>query len=118
MVDLIGGGEAGEGEADAGASACRGEAHGGEDVGGFGGAGLAGGASADGEALEVEGDDEGFGFDVIEVEVGGVGDAGGAFAVDAALFDLREDALLETVAEGGEVCGGKKMGDCGRVVTR
>src|SRR5580704_13858417 len=67
-------GEAGEREADAGSGASGGQAHGGEDVGGFGGAGLAGGASADGEALEVECDDEGFGFDVIEVEVGGIGD--------------------------------------------
>ena len=67
---------------------------------GFGGAGLAGGASADREALEIEGDDEGFGFEVIEVEVGGVGDAGSFGAVDAALFDLREEALLEAVAQG------------------
>ena len=76
FVDFFLGGEAGEGEADAGAGAGGGEAHGGEDVGGFGGAGLTGGASADGEALEVEGDDEGFGFEVVEVEVAGVGDAG------------------------------------------
>ena len=67
---------------------------------------MAGGASADGEAFEVEGDDEGFGFDVVEVEVGGVGDAGSAGSVDAALFYLGEDALFEAVAEGGEVGGG------------
>ena len=103
-VDLFGGGEAGEGEADAGAGAGGGEAHGGEDVGGLGGAGLAGGASADGEALEVEGDDQGFGVDVIEVEVGGVGDARGAGAVDAGVGDCSEEALFEAVAEGGEVC--------------
>jgi hypothetical protein len=102
VVDLFGGGEAGEGEADAGPGAGGGETHGGEDVGGFGGAGLAGGASADGEAFEVEGDDEGFGFDVVEVEAAGVGDAGCSGSVDAALFDLGEDALFEAVAEGGE----------------
>ena len=71
-------------------------------MGGFGGSGLAGAASADGEALEVEGDDEGFGFDVIEVDVGGVGDAGCSGAVDAGFVDLGEDALFEAVAEGGE----------------
>ena len=47
---------------------------------GLGGAGLAGAAAGDGEALEVEGDDEGFGFYVVEVEVGGVGGAGGGAA--------------------------------------
>jgi hypothetical protein len=88
FVDLFGGGEAGEGEADAGSGSGGGETHGGEDVRGFGGAGLAGGASAGGDALEIEGDDEGFGFEVIEVEVAGVGDAGGVAAVDTGLVDL------------------------------
>jgi hypothetical protein len=97
FVDLFCGGEAGEGEADAGAGSGWGEAHGGEDVGGFGSAGLAGGASAGGDALEVESDDEGFGFEVIEIEIAGVGDAGGVAAVDAALVDLGEDALFEAV---------------------
>ena len=110
VVDLFLGGEAGEREADAGAGSGRGEAHGGEDVRGFGGAGLAGRASGDREALEVEGDDQGFGFDVIEVEVGGVGDAGGSSSVDAAVFDLGEDALFEAVAEGGEFGGGCGLG--------
>ncbi len=82
------GGELREGEADAGSGAGGREAHGGEDVGGLGGSGLAGAASADGEAFEVEGDDEGFGFDVIEVDVGGVGDAWCASAVDACFVDL------------------------------
>jgi crotonobetainyl-CoA:carnitine CoA-transferase CaiB-like acyl-CoA transferase len=62
---------------------------------------LAGGASADGEALEVERDDEGFGFEVIEVEVTGVGDPLRAGSVDAGVFDPGEDALFEAVAEGG-----------------
>ena len=105
FVDLLGGGEAGEREADAGAGAGGREAHRGEDVGGFSGAGLAGRASADRESLEVEGDDESFGFDMVEVEAGGVGDSGGAFAVDSALLYLREEALFEAVAEGGEVGG-------------
>jgi hypothetical protein len=121
FVDFLLGGEAGEGEADAGAGAGGGQAHGGEDVGGFGCAGLAGGASAGGEALEVEGDDEGFGFEVIEVEVAGVGDAGGSAAVDAALVDLRKDALFESVAEGGEVGGALsrvEMGGSGRAFAR
>jgi len=105
FVDLFLCGEAGEGESDAGSGAGGRETHCGEDVRGFGGAGLAGGASADGEALEVEGDDEGFGFEVIEVEVAGVGDAWCVAAVDAGLVDLGEDALFEAVAEGGEFDG-------------
>lgn len=104
-VDLGLGGETGEGETDAGAGPCGAESHAGEDVGGFGGSGLAGAASADGEALEVEGDDEGLGLYVVEVDVGGVGDARGSGTVDAALFDLSEDALFEAVAEMGEVGG-------------
>ena len=121
FVDLFFGGEAGEGEADAGSGAGGWKAHGGEDVGWFGGAGLAGGASADGEALEVEGDDEGFGFEVIEVEVAGIGDAWCAAAVDSGLVDLGEDALFEAVAEGGELgwaFGGVEMGGSGRACAR
>ena len=87
-------------------------------MGGFGGAGLAGGASADGEALEVEGDDEGFGFEVVEVEVAGVGDARCSGAVDAGFFDLGEDALFEAVAEGGELGGAFGVEPCRRRVRR
>jgi hypothetical protein len=107
-------GEAGEGEADARSGACGGEAHGGEDMGGFGCAGLTGGASANGEALEVEGDDQGFGFEVVEVDVAGVGDAGGACSVDAGVIDLGEDALFEAVAESGEVVGTIGLVEWGR----
>ena len=71
-------------------------------MGGFGGSGLAGAASADGDAFEVEGDDEGFGFEVIEVEAGGVADAGGAGSVDSGLGYFAEEGLFEAVAEGGE----------------
>jgi len=110
VVYLLGGGEAREGEANAGAGAGRREAHGGEDMGWLGGAGLAGGASADGEAFEVECDDQSFGFEVIEIDAGGVGDARGSRSVDAALFDLGEDALFETVAEGSEMGRGADGG--------
>ena len=101
VVYFFFGGEFGEGEADAGSGSGGGEAHSGEDVGGFGGPGLAGAASADREALEVEGYDEGFGFNVIEVDVGRVGYAWGSGAVDASFRDLAKDALFEAVAEGG-----------------
>ena len=74
-VDLFGGGEAGEGEAQAGAGFCGAEAHGEQNVRGLGGAGLAGGAKAGGDALHVERDEKGFGVDVVEAEVGGVGGA-------------------------------------------
>ena len=103
FVNLFFGGETGEREADAGPGASRGKAHRREDVGGFCGAGLAGGTSAGGDAFEVEGDDEGFGFEVIEVEIAGVGDAGCAAAVDARIVDLGENALFEAVAESGEL---------------
>jgi hypothetical protein len=118
LVDLFCGGEAGEGEAYAGSGAGGREAHGGEDVRGFGGAGLAGGASAGGDALEVEGDDEGFGLEMIEIEVAGVGDARGIAAVDSALVDLVEDALFEAIAEGGEFGWSGEMGGSGRAVAR
>ena len=72
-----------------------------QDVGGLGGTGLAGAAAGDGEAVEVEGDDEGLGFDAVEVEVGGIGRAGGSGCVDSGVGDLGEEGLLEVVAEGG-----------------
>ena len=59
---------------------------------------MAGAASADGKAFEVESDDEGFGFEVIEVEAGGVADAGGVGSVDSGLGDFSEEGLLEMVA--------------------
>ncbi len=48
--------------------------------------------------LKVERDDQGFGFEVVEVETGGVRDARGAGSVDTAGFDLREQACFEAVA--------------------
>ena len=87
-------------------------------MGGFGCAGLACRASADGEALEVEGDDEGFGFEVVEVEVAGVGDSRGRAAVDSGFFDLGEEALFEAVAENGEFGGSGEMGGSGRAFAR
>ena len=101
VVYFFFGGEFGEREADTGSGSGGGEAHGREDVGRFGCAGLAGAASADGEAFEVKGDNEGFGFDVVEIDVCGVRYARGSRAVDACFRDLGEDALLEAFAEGG-----------------
>ena len=69
----------------------------------FGGAGLAGGAAADRETLEIECNDKCFGFDVVEVEVGGVADAWSSCAVDATLFDAGEKTLFETITEPGEM---------------
>ena len=100
FVDFGLGGEAGEREAYGGACAGGAEAHGGEDVRWCGGSGGAGAASADAKAFEVKCDDEGFGFEVVEVNAGGVGGAGCADAVDAALVDAGQDALLEAVSEG------------------
>ena len=39
---------------------------------------------------------------MIEVDVGGVGDAGYAAAVDSGAFDLRKDVLFEAVAQSGD----------------
>ena len=80
-----------------------GEAHGGEDVGGFGGAGLAGGAEAGGDSFYIESDDERFGVDVGEAQVGGVGDAGGAGCVDGGAGDGGDEGGFEAVAECGEI---------------
>jgi hypothetical protein len=103
LVYFLFGGELGEGEADAGASASRRKTHCREHMRGFGCTGLAGRASTDGEALQVESDDECLGFDVIEVDICGVADAGSGTAVDAAFFYVREDALFEAIAQGGEM---------------
>jgi hypothetical protein len=100
-VDLCGGGEAGEGEAKARASFGGGEAHGEQDVRGLGGAGLAGGSEAGGDTLHVERDEEGFGVDAVEAEVGGVGGAVFGGPVDAGIGDGGEDAGFEAIAEGG-----------------
>ena len=110
VVDVGAGGGFEEAEAEAGAGAVFVEGHGHEHMAGLGGSGVAGRAAGDGDALEVEGDDEGFAFDVIEPEIGGVGDAGNGFAgyggaVDARAGDL-EQAGFEAVAEGGEALHG------------
>ena len=70
-------------------------------MGGFGGSGLARGAEAGGDALHVERDEEGFGVDAVEAEVGGVGGAVFGGPVDAGIGDGSEQAGLEAVAEGG-----------------
>ena len=105
-VDLVGGGEAGEGEAEAGAGMGGGEAHGEEDVGGLGGAGLAGGTEAGGDALHVKCDEEGFGVDSVEAEVGGVGRAVSGGAVDVGSGNGDDEALLKAVAQDGELLRG------------
>ena len=106
-VDLVGSGEAGEGEAQAGAGLGRGESHGEEDMRGLGGAGLAGRAEAGGDALHVERDEECLGVDAVEAQVGGVGRAVGGLGstrtIDVRVGDCGEQALLETVAQGGEL---------------
>src|ERR1700683_3034974 len=73
-VDVRVGVLAGEREAQTGARAGERQPHGFEDVGGLGGTGGAGRPAGDGETLEVERDNQRFAFEVVEVEVGRVGD--------------------------------------------
>jgi hypothetical protein len=110
VVDLGFGGEAGEREAEAAASFCGGEAHGEQDVRGFGGAGLASCAEAGGDALHVERDEERFGVDACEAEVGGVGGAVRNGAVDVDVGDGGEEAGFEAVAALREGCGAGTAG--------
>lgn len=106
-VDLVGSGEAGEGEAQAGAGLGGGESHGEEDMRGLGGAGLAGRAEAGGDALHVERDEECLGVDAVDAQVGGVwravGGLGSTRTIDVRVGDCGEQALLELVAQGGEL---------------
>ena len=104
-VDLFGGGEPGEAEAEAGAGFGGCEAHGQEHMGGLCGTGLAGGAEAGGDALYIEGDEEGFGVDAIEAEVGGVGDAGRCCGVEVGVRDGCDEAGFQAVAQSGECSG-------------
>ena len=75
-------------------------------MGRLGGSGLAGGSEAGGNPLHVERDEQGFGVNAVEAEVGGVGGAAGGGAVDVGVGYGGEEALLEAVAEGGEFIGG------------
>ena len=99
------GGVAAEAEADASAGVGGGKADGGKDMRGFDGAGGAGGSGGAREALEIEGDDEGFAFEAWEKDVGGIGSARGVGGVEATIGDACEDALLENVAQAGDARG-------------
>ena len=97
-VDLFGGGEAGERKTQAGVGFGRAESHGQQDVGGFGGSGLTGGAEAGGDALYVQCDEEGFGVDAFEADVGGIADARCQCCVDVGVGDGGEEGGFEVVA--------------------
>ena len=66
-------------EAEAGAGAGLVEAHGHQHVAWLGGSGVAGRTAADGDAFQVERDHQRFAFQIVEPDVGGVGDAGIGF---------------------------------------
>ena len=82
-----------------------GEAHGGKDVGWLCGAGLAGAAGGDGDAGEIEGDEEGLGFEAREGDAGGVVDAFYTKAVDLVIGDLAVEPVFEVVAKDKRVGG-------------
>src|SRR3984885_5761572 len=90
-------------EADAGAGSVGAQAHCGEHVRWFDRARGTGGARRNRQALQVERDDHRFPFDVIEINVGCIWHAGGAFPVDGGFFHLRENSLLQTVTQGGHL---------------
>jgi len=62
------------------------------------GTGCAGGNC---QSLQVERDHQGFSFNVIEVDVGGVGDARCAFAVYSDRLHLLNDGLFDLLAQPG-----------------
>ena len=98
-----------EAEAEAGAGAGFAESHGHEDVAGLGCAGVAGRTAADGGALQVEGDDEGLAFQLIEPEIGGVGDARNGDAIGLAVEARAgegEQLAIDAVAKGGDASPG------------
>ena len=80
------------------------DVHGAEDVGGFEAAAAAGGAGGGADVLFAEEEEDGFGFEAGEADVGGVGEAGVGAAVDVGLGDCGEDALVR----GGR--GGRRRG--------
>jgi hypothetical protein len=102
FVDLGIGDVFGQAEAEGGFGVFAAEAHGGEDVGGFDRSRRACRAAGDSETAEVEGDEEGFAIDVVEGDVGGVGDAGRAGSVDGdGVLQALDEAGFEAIAEGG-----------------
>ena len=97
-------------------------------MGGFGGAGLAGCAEAGADALQVECDEEAFGVDAVDAEVGGIGHAGSVGGVDLSVGDGGAEALFEAIAKAlhvgraaglepgaGEGSGGAEAYDAGDV---
>src|SRR5689334_6329097 len=89
-VHLVSGSEAAERKTNAGAGPFRREPDGGQDMRRRDRAARAGGAGGNGEAAEIERDDQGFAIDPVKVDVGGVGSAGRARAVDAGIGNAIE----------------------------
>src|SRR5260370_38948617 len=94
-VHLLDGIAAAEGEAHAGAGAVVTQADGLQNVRRRERSAGAGGAGGGCEAAEVEGDHHGFAIDAVEVELGGVGPAVPARAVDTGAGNAFQHGVLE-----------------------
>lgn len=109
--EVVGGVEPGGADAEDGLTGLV-EAEGTQSGGGFVGTGGAGASGGGADALLVEPDEEGFGFDAVDGEEGGVGEAGLVVAYDVDSIEVLEEGLFEGVAgegEGGH--GGEAVGD-------
>jgi hypothetical protein len=98
VVDIRLSVSAAKGEADGGLGFGLGEAHCGQDVRGFDCAGRACGAAGNGKSGEVESDEQRFPFNAGELDVGGVGSAWSARAVDASAGDAGKDGGFKGIA--------------------
>src|SRR5438876_1058503 len=102
MLDLLGGVGAAEREADTRARAVDGQADRRKHVRWLDGAARTGCTGRHRESAQVEGDDQRFPFEVVEINVAGIGRARGAPSTDARIRDTRENSLFETVSQGVE----------------
>src|SRR5215472_10298188 len=96
---------AAETEADGSTGFFRRQTDGGEHVGRFDGARRAGGAGGASEALQVEGDDEGFAFDAGKGDVRGVGSARCRGGVGTSVRNSCQQAAFEFVSQQGDARG-------------
>ncbi len=103
LVDIRVGGHAAEGEPDSAVGDAVVDVHGAEDWAGFEAAAGAGGAGAGADVLLGEEEEDGFGFEVGEGDVGGVGEAVGRTADDVGVGDGFENGAFEAVAACGDL---------------
>ena len=128
VIDVVVGVVAAEAETDGAFGEGLFHVHGGEDVAGFDGACGAGGAAGDADVQAIEEEEDTFGFDAVEGDVGGVGEAWFFGAVAGGVGDVAEGEVFEAIAHGadasvfffemfhGEFGGASEADDVGNVL--